>query len=91
MFETKSSYIMYVNKARPITTRHMYPPCLGLFLLAPKDFEIICLSNLATMTVHLEDYSKNTSCALKYISTFSSFLFTQFIFSVLGRVDGFPK
>ena len=43
------------------------------------------------MTAHDEDYSRNTSCALRLMSAFAFILCTQFIFSVLGRVGYFPK
>jgi len=39
-------------------------------LVAPKNFRIISLSNILTMNVADEGYSKNASCALNKLSTF---------------------
>ena len=39
-------------------------------LLAPKAFEIIWFSNLSTLSVPDEGYSRNASCALNLIYTF---------------------
>ena len=41
-----------------------------LGLLASKTFKIIWLSNLSTLSVHDEAYSRNSSCTLNLISTF---------------------
>ena len=39
------------------------------FGFAPKDnFEVICLSNLLTLSISDDGYSRNTVCALNYIS-----------------------
>jgi len=38
--------------------------------LAPKDFEIIWLSNLLNLNVLDETYLRTISCSLDYVSTF---------------------
>ena len=40
-----------------------------LHILSPKDFLIICLSNILILTVPDEGYSRNASCALNWVST----------------------
>jgi hypothetical protein len=43
--------------------------------LAPKDFRIICLSNILTLRLHDEDFTEALSCGLNSISTFLLLLY----------------
>ena len=56
--------------------RHRWPKLILAILfmpfgfIAPKDFTIVCLSNILVSSIPDEGYSRNESCTLNLISTF---------------------
>ena len=56
--------------------RHRWPKLILAILfmpfgfIAPKDFTIVCLSNILVSSIFDEGYSRNESCTLNLISTF---------------------